>query len=620
MSSRSPRSRPAAAAGQPRVQGEADLGALAVGERDALRPQPCRERRRRGGALDVDEATLGSSRREPRAVAVAAERPRCVGQGVEHLVGEDDARSACRPLAPRSRSTPDRRRLEPRGDRRRAGAARSRPGRSAARLRERRVARPRGRPRMAKASVPVPAPYSRSTNGRGRSSRSQASTSPRASVAPKIGCVSGAVRKSPPRPGRAVGGPVVAAGRVVERELHEPGEGDRPGARRSRRGCGPPAPHPGRRPRGRERARGAGLESRPRRARRCRTPRAGRRADQRVAAEQDRDRRVAAPPPSARAATDRRPDRGGGRSEAKRSSAAASRASSAPRRWARRTRVSTIARVARAGPACSPSDAGPSRSSSAPSTDAGGRCRRDRPSRVLIPWPPARRAQASLLDEARTLRGGCGPRSQATVGRRGPAGHEQLRAPIGRDRPRRRDPPPLPGGGRSRAGRCDRRAGRARAAHRCRTPAASDGAGRRPRSRRPPSSQRGSALSPGRSGRSASTSAWATATTSAEYRLLARAHASVVARRPRRTRRGPNGVASGMAPEPRTISPAGRSARTRARRRAPNDRSSGGPETTATSVAPAATNAAPMPIGEVGPAGGHPARDGPGLGARLPGA
>src|SRR3954468_6886444 len=50
-------------------------------------------------------------------------------------------------------------------------------------------------------------------------------------------------------------------------------------------------------------------------------------------------------------------------------------------------------------------------------------------------------------------------------------------------------------------------------------------------------------------------------------------------------------LARGLAPEPRTTSPAGRSARTSPRRRAPNDVASGGPETIATSAAPAARNA-----------------------------
>ena len=54
------------------------------------------------------------------------------------------------------------------------------------------------------ARAPVPAPCSRRTNGTGRPSRSQASATARDSAAPKIGCASGAVRKSPSRPGRAV--------------------------------------------------------------------------------------------------------------------------------------------------------------------------------------------------------------------------------------------------------------------------------------------------------------------------------------------------------------------------------------------------------------------------------
>ena len=51
---------------------------------------------------------------------------------------------------------------------------------------------------------PGPAPCSRRTNGTGRPSRSQASATARDRAAPKIGCASGAVRKSPSRPGRAV--------------------------------------------------------------------------------------------------------------------------------------------------------------------------------------------------------------------------------------------------------------------------------------------------------------------------------------------------------------------------------------------------------------------------------
>src|SRR3954470_10930142 len=52
-------------------------------------------------------------------------------------------------------------------------------------------------------------------------------------------------------------------------------------------------------------------------------------------------------------------------------------------------------------------------------------------------------------------------------------------------------------------------------------------------------------------------------------------------------------LANGIAPEPRMTSPSGRSARTRARILSPNDVASGGPETMATSAAPAVRNASP---------------------------
>ncbi len=65
------------------------------------------------------------------------------------------------------------------------------------------------------------------TNGSGRSRRSQISAIARASNWPKIGWSSGAVRKSPSRPGSGGRGPVVAAGRVVQGEVHEAREGHR---------------------------------------------------------------------------------------------------------------------------------------------------------------------------------------------------------------------------------------------------------------------------------------------------------------------------------------------------------------------------------------------------------
>ena len=113
------------------------------------------------------------------------------------------------------------------------------------------------------------------------------------------------------------------------------------------------------------------------------------------------------------------------RSEAKRSSAAGQRRSSAPSRWASRTRVSTMA----ASPSrarWSPNDSGPSRSSSAPRTDAAGR------------WSVGlARAQAALLDERPRPRGRC-PLQPGQRRRGRPAGDSTSargsRRPAGRPR------------------------------------------------------------------------------------------------------------------------------------------------------------------------------------------
>ena len=100
----------------------------------------------------------------------------------------------------------------------------------------------------------------------------------------------------------------------------------------------------------------------------------------------------------------------------------------------------------------------------------------------------------------------------------------------------------------------------------------------RPRSRRPPPSQRGSALSAGRSGTSPRTSS--SARRSRRRRPSSGCWRGRPGRRrrpPRRTRAGRAAVASGIAPEPRTTSPAGRSARTSVAQPRPNERRVGRP-------------------------------------------
>ena len=118
------------------------------------------------------------------------------------------------------------------------------------------------------------------------------SRSPVASEAPKIGCSSGAVRKSPPRPGLRLGRPVVAAVRVVQGERHEPDERHRAVVPGSRPGCARRARRPRRPRRGPAPARGAARCAGPPSA----TPSERQpqpRPDERVAAEHDRDRRIA---------------------------------------------------------------------------------------------------------------------------------------------------------------------------------------------------------------------------------------------------------------------------------------------------------------------------------------
>ena len=134
------------------------------------------------------------------------------------------------------------------------------------------------------------------------------------------------------------------------------------------------------------------------------------RPDQRVAAEQDRDRGVRGRPrqrPQPRVGDCARGAGGRTRNGPRRT---ATGRSSAPSRWASSTRLSMIAASPRRA-RCSPSDDGPSRSRRAPSTLAGGSLAR-----------PAR-AHATLLDERPRARAAPDRSSQrerprATSGRR----------------------------------------------------------------------------------------------------------------------------------------------------------------------------------------------------------
>ena len=126
------------------------------------------------------------------------------------------------------------------------------------------------------------------------------------------------------------------------------------------------------------------------------------------------------------------------RSEANRSSGAGQAASSAPSRWARRTRVSTMAASASRA-RWSPNEPGPSRSRSAPRMDAGLAAARMRTRTRL--GKPARSTQAAFLDQRPS------PRRRVTLEpgqrrRRRPAGDEELGSAVARDAPDGREPRP----------------------------------------------------------------------------------------------------------------------------------------------------------------------------------
>ena len=596
---------------------EADLGGLAVDEVDALgRPGG-----RRGPASSARSRPRRGDRPRPTSTATSPQRPRRA-DGRDGPAGRRgprwrgrSRRTAGRRRAWRARSgrRPASASRSPRRPRR--GARRPRPARSGSRRARatRAVAARRGWPDGERAG---PGPVLADDERRpARPAARQISSMPVASVAPKIGCSSGAVRKSPSRPGRASAGAVVAAVRVVQGELHEPRERHRAVARGSRRGSGRRARRPRRR---RSRSVGGSRRSPARRSsitavssRRPaeREPQA--RADQRVTTEQDRDRGVRGRARQRRAATDRRSRSGSSRSEAKRSSADGQRCSSAPSRWASRTR-----RV-----------------------DEGGvaEARQVRPR--ATPVRPDRAGAARGRYAARRWPGGA--RAHARVPRRGPA--SARRRPLQpAQRPAatsaRRRATSARGVGDDARGRREPRSRRARGRAAVRppdhgSPSSTRSSGpsmstpSRQRRRRSAtgtpatsSSQRGSALSRGEVGQAGEDVAGAGDGDDVGRVAVVRERAPVgPRRRPRRRLDGRPRSASGTAPEPRTTSPPGAGVI----EQAPEPRAErvcrpGGPATTRAPGAPAARNPRSVALRETRPGvEPRPRSSGPASGSRL---
>ena len=416
--------------GQPWVDGEGDLGPLALGEDDALGLEPGGERRRRRVRLDVRERSAARPDQDLAQDAAAHHDP--MGrEGVEDLVREDEAddrrvavaRWGIERVAVTGRLEPGANRLDPaRLDLDRLIADDGGKLRSFAReaIEDRRGERPGPRPVLAEDERVRPAePVPRVGDGpceRGAEDRMRLGRGQEVAVAAGSG---GLVA-------------VVAAIRVVQGEVHEPREGDRPVPRdllvdprdeglvladRVEVGRGVAAEARGH-------LHGAVRGGPPTTSR---TPgptsvwppsRIGIGA---AAADAVSSRSHGSAIPSARS-----------RSEANRSSAAGQAASSAPRRCASRTRVSTIAASANRA-RWPPSDPGPSRSRSAPRTDAGGaRGAGVRRARIGRLRQPRRRPEPALLDPGP----GPGGRMPLQPGERGggrPSGDEQLGAPVGGD-------------------------------------------------------------------------------------------------------------------------------------------------------------------------------------------
>ena len=338
---RAPRPRPAAASATQSSSARQISARLAVAQLDALVGEPRGEGRGRRVDLDLDEATLASSAdgelaQLPAALPYAMDRQR-----VEDLVGQDDRRStgAGGPSRLRARREPGRRPAA--GRTRRAAADRRRSARSAI------ASRPADRGRSASSigdreragAGAVLADRRTAPAGRGaprpRQQRRQRRAEDRMELRRRDEVA------GPARPGRR--GPVVAAVRVVQRELHEPGERHRSVARdlvadprgerlvladvvRSAgraRGAARASGSIGRPPRVARPTQRGGCPARPACARRA-GPGSARRGRDAVSARSHGS--------SIRS--------GSSRSDAKRSSGGGQAASSAPRRWASSTRVS----------------------------------------------------------------------------------------------------------------------------------------------------------------------------------------------------------------------------------------------------------------------------------------
>ena len=419
---------------------------------DALGGEPRGQRRRRRLDLDLDEARRRAEvDARSRARRVAAPTDAVDRQRVERPRWRGRRRRSARSSAVRSSaaSKPGRREPAARGvdraaihlDRLGSGSAAASAGSLDAETAEDRDARAR----------PSPAPCSRTTNGSGRSeplpdvARTAARASPRRSGGPRAR--SGSRRRGRVAPSSDA---VVAALRVVQRELHEPGEGHRPVALGSRRGSARRAPSssPTRVEVGGRVATQAGRQRpsarAPRRPSASRSPgptsvwppsRTG------IGASRPRPRQVAQPrvgDPLVRAAG---PMRTGPRR-------AASRASSAPEPMRQQDPAVDDRARRRAAPGASPSDPGPSRSSSAPRTErrpAAGRRRasagraprrapasatrsraRARPGVVADVRPATRSSAAGSPATARTpVEPRRRPRRESAAQRRRPAAAEQ---------------------------------------------------------------------------------------------------------------------------------------------------------------------------------------------------
>ena len=281
------------------------------------------------------------------------------------------------------------------------------------------------------------------------------------------------------------------------------------------------------------------------------------------------------------------------RSLANRSSGGGHPRSSAPRRWARSTRVSMRAPSAsarRAGPATP----GPSRSSSSPEDAAG------RPAvRAAERRPDAAVRRPALLDQRPRPRPGV-RLEPAQVGGGRPTGDEQLGPGIGGKRPE-------PRAAASRTGRCiGRRRGPAGGARRGTPSSSSRSSGEsrsiasRRRARRSRTGHAGDLREPAGQrvvGRQVGqvpqrVAARRRSRGRPPMRGGSRARPAPRPRRPGRTPPRSAAVASGIEPAPSTTRPSGRSSATRRRSRAPNGVSSGGSRRTMTRAAPAARNPA----------------------------